>query len=170
MAKQYQMRSPGICLSGSKPPTLPDLSIPASHCPNWHIRTNMHTPSTTVTPKFEWPSSTEPVRSVSASRSQKRPIPVRSQQPGLPPPLHTYSNQPIYFLSEPRHVFSMDKQYRVRSLRICLSGSQPPPPRSLHLCFPPPPSTYQIRLICSLCNPRPAIPVARQLPTASARH
>jgi len=98
MAKQYQMRSPGICLSGSKPPTLPDLSIPASHYPNWHIRTNMHTPSTTPTPKFEWPSSTEPVCSVSASRSQKRPsCPISAARP---PTTATHIFKPTYILPQ----------------------------------------------------------------------
>ena len=151
MAKQYQVRSLGICTSGSKLPTLPDLSIPVSHCPNWHIRTNTHTPSTIPTPQFGWPTSTEPARSVLRLGVKKC---LSLSDLNIPASHRRYTHiQTNLYTSSARH--TMHFRWTNGTERVCsvsASQGQNHPPRR------PTSATHIFKPTCIFCLRAPPYP------------
>ena len=143
MAKQYLVRGLGICVSGSKPPTPirsqhPGLPPPLNTYSNQHIYFLCEPRLSFLMAKQHRVCSL----GICISGSNT-PIPVRSQFPGLPLPLHTYLHQLIYFICDSRHAFLMAKRYRAHSFSICFSGPKlPTPTRSQHPGLPAPPYAY----------------------------
>jgi hypothetical protein len=113
---------------GQNHPPPPDLGIPVSYHLKPRIKRTTHTPSTQPALTFRWPSGTESLRSVSASRGHNHP-----PQPDLSNLASYHRNTHIHtnlYTPSPTRALHFRWPSSTERTHICLSGSKPHSPIS----------------------------------------